>query len=678
MMRRCTQLAIWMLPAFCLTSVSTSSAGRSAAQPPPAAPDMNASREQIAATVNRFKLRLKPYASSRSRLSDAEIFLKGVEWALKYDELASADIQQIQRTLARAEQRIGDLEAGKMPWQSFKGRLARGYVSEVDGSVQPYGLVIPTSYDGSKPTRLDVVLHGSSHPTGMSEVRFLAGFDEDGAAGPSDHDYIELHPLGRVENCYRWAGETDVFEAIKDVCRCYNIDKDRIVLRGMSMGASGTWHLGLKHPDQFVALGPYCGYVDTHRFSETPGMNFVKVGPLPEVQEMGLHMLDSVDYAANAGVVPAIGAIGDKDPFFQAHVIMGEAMKKEGLEMVNLISPGTGHVQDPKTWEEQMRRIAVYADKGIDHAPRHIRFVTWTLKYSQCHWIQIGSLRHHYERAEIEADMGPDGSLTIKEPRNITMFTIWTKAFKRPLASVSIGGAKIKIPDDQAKSSARDISFELHGNKWVVTPYTMFRSLKPHKLAGLQGPIDDAFTTPFLCVRGSGKPWNLAVQAWSEANLRRFGYEWSRYFRGDLPVKDDTQVTADDCRWYNLILFGDPGSNVWIRKALPSLPIKWTQSSVRCGTLGLQKGTDLAPAMICPSPFDRSRVGSINRGSPRYVVINSGHTFHEAELNRLNYLLFPRLGDWAVVRVGGSQPADPSAPLNETVLGAGYFNEEWK
>src|SRR5262249_12272898 len=134
--------------------------------------------------------------------------------------------------------------------------------------------------------------------------------------------WIELHPLGRVENCYRWAGETDVFEAIEDVCRNYNIDRRRIVLPGMSMGASGTWHLGLKHPDFFVALGPYCGYVDTHQFSETPGMNFVKVGPLPPYQEAGLHMLDSVDYAANAGIVPCIAAIGEKDPFFQAHVIM--------------------------------------------------------------------------------------------------------------------------------------------------------------------------------------------------------------------------------------------------------------------------------------------------------------------------------------------------------------------
>ena len=176
----------------------------------------------------------------------------------------------------------------------------------------------------------------------------------------------------------------------------------------MSMGASGTWHLGLKHPDFFVALGPYCGYVDTHKFSETPLPNFVKIGTLPEHQDLGLHMLDSVDYAANAGVVPAIACMGEKDIFFQAHVIMGEAMKKEGLTMVNLISPGTGHVIDPVTHAEQMKRIGEYAGKGINHQPSEIRFVTWTLKYSRCHWLQVLGLEKHYARAELSARLNDD------------------------------------------------------------------------------------------------------------------------------------------------------------------------------------------------------------------------------------------------------------------------------
>ena len=69
-----------------------------------------------------------------------------------------------------------------------------------------------------------------SKPVGMSELKFISRFDEgdeDKGTAP-DVDYIELHPLGRVENCYRWAGETDVFEALESVQKRYKIDDKRI------------------------------------------------------------------------------------------------------------------------------------------------------------------------------------------------------------------------------------------------------------------------------------------------------------------------------------------------------------------------------------------------------------------------------------------------------------------
>jgi hypothetical protein len=43
-----------------------------------------------------------------------------------------------------------------------------------------------------------------------------------------------------------------------------------------------------------------------------------------------------------------------------------------------------------------------------------------------------------------------------------------------------------------------------------------------------------------------------------------------------LPIKNDTEVTEADVRDKHLILFGDPGSNSWIAKALPHLPVSWT------------------------------------------------------------------------------------------------------
>lgn len=632
-------------------------------------------RQQVERALGEVTRRLENLRIAQSqpqpapdRLADATVFAKAVTWALRHDTtLAAADLALLKKDLARCRERIKAIEAGEAPWVRRKGRVVRAFVSAVDGSVQPYVVIVPASYDGTKPIRLDVVLHGSTRPLGMSEARFLSRFDEGDAPAkePPDQDYIELHPSGRVENGYRWAGETDVFEAIEAVCRNYAIDRDRIVLRGMSMGASGTWHLGLKHPDRFVALGPYCGYVDTHEFSRTPMPNFVPVGPLPSHQERMLHLLDSVDYAANAGVVPAIACMGEKDVFFQAHVIMSRAMAKEGLTMVNLISPGTGHVVDPVTHKEQMRRIGEIAAKGIDHSPRHVRFVTWTLKYNRCHWLQVLALGEHYARAELDARVADDGTIEVKEPQNVTRFALLPPALSAAAPKVQVGGKLVPVPAHDGDPRARTIVLERQDGRWAYLGEGD-RVTSKGKRPGLQGPIDDAFTAPFLCVRGTGTPWNPAVQAWSEANLKRFASEWNRYFRGDLPIKDDTAVTPEDLRRANLILFGDPGSNTWIAKVLPHLPIRWTLTECALGGSHVS-AADHAPVLIQPNPL----------ADGRYVVLNSGHTFHEQELSTLNYLLYPRLADWAIVKVGRQANSDPAKPAMEEVVNTGFFDEQW-
>lgn len=582
-------------------------------------------RGELMATAEALQARVEDAPADLR--ADAALFAKGMIWALRYDTgLSPADLVLIQKAAARGLERVEATLAQKTRWTTKKGKLVRGFVSAVDGSTQPYGLIIPKGYDGTRPIRLDVVLHGSSKPVGMSELKFINRFDAGDVdeVGAPDVDYIELHPLGRVENAYRWAGETDVFEAIEAVCRNYKIDRDRIVLRGMSMGASGTWHLGLKHPDRFVAIGPYCGYVDTHRFSETPVPGFIKVGPLPVHQEMALHLFDSVDYAANAAMVPVVAAIGDKDVFFQSHVHMAEAFASEGLPFVNLISPGTGHVIDPKVHAEQMRRLRDFAAKGLDRDPGQIQFVTWSLKYNRCHWLELLALGKHYQRAEFRARVSDD-QLDVSAIRNITRFAI-----HRPLKGIKIEGRPIPL---QLEGAGASFVFSQANGIWRCEG-PQPQAPRSGKQPGLQGPIDDAFATPFLCVRGTGTPWNAKVAAHAENRLRRFEYEWARYMRGDLPVKNDSEVTESDLRERNLILFGDPGSNSWLAKALPELPVSWTRDEIRLGGL-TQSSRDHLPLLICASPF----------ATDRYLVINSGHTFHEEDFAAFNYLLFPRLGD---------------------------------
>jgi len=79
---------------------------------------------------------------------------------------------------------------------------------------------------------------------------------------------------------------------------------------------------------------------------------------------------------------------------------------------------------------------------------------------------------------------------------------------------------------------------------------------------------------------------------------------------------------------------------------------------------------DYAPALICESPLAGA--------NGRYVVLNSGHTFHEKELASLNYLLFPHLGDWGVWKLGSGVPKTPSDLLDEQLAGTGLLNEDWQ
>ena len=88
------------------------------------------------------------------------------------------------------------------------GLVALGYTSKIDGSVQPYGLVIPPSYtpEGKSKYRLDLWFHGRGET--LSELNFIDGRGRQvGEFAPPDT--IVLHPYGRFCNAAKLAGESN-------------------------------------------------------------------------------------------------------------------------------------------------------------------------------------------------------------------------------------------------------------------------------------------------------------------------------------------------------------------------------------------------------------------------------------------------------------------------------------
>ena len=55
------------------------------------------------------------------------------------------------------------------------------------------------------------------------------------------------------------ANEEAVMRLLDHVARRYNVDRQRVVVTGFSMGGTGTWHYAAKFPDRFSAALPVAG-----------------------------------------------------------------------------------------------------------------------------------------------------------------------------------------------------------------------------------------------------------------------------------------------------------------------------------------------------------------------------------------------------------------------------------
>ncbi len=590
-------------------------------------------------------------------LADAAVFLHAGRRIVRLGEFFQEDsAARTVEALKLGESRARDLAEGKHPWASARGGVARGYVSKVDGSIQPYAVYVPEAYDGSKKVRLDVVLHGRD--ASLTEVKFLLAHQ--GKPMPEGESGLVLHVFGRGNNAYRWVGETDVFEAIEAVKRNYLVDDLRVVLRGFSMGGAGAWHLGLHHPSDWCAVEAGAG------FSETKA--YAKLKELPDYQEKALHIYDAVDYARNAWIVPIAGYGGEDDPQKKASENIEEALKAlgvtmkteglvtkaEGIDFLRVVGAKTGHRVDPESAKVLKAFRDDHAAKGLDLFPKHVRFVTYTLKYNDAEWLSAQGLFEHYKPATIEATI--EGDVATVTAENVAVLGVERQAAE----TIKLDGQVLPL-----RTAVRGLLPNVYFRKieagWETLDYDQSRAFQENTAGGkrhnLQGPIDDAFTSAFLVVRPTGTPWNPNVGEWSKARIDRFVAEWAEFARAELPIKDDSQVSPEDIETKHLILFGDPGSNAVMARVIGSLPLSWTKTELSLG--GKFPSADHVPALIAPNPLNRLK----------YVVLNSGPTFGAKEFQGTNALLFPRLGDWAALRIGSR---------TESAETSGFFDERWR
>jgi pimeloyl-ACP methyl ester carboxylesterase len=592
-------------------------------------------------------------------LPDVLVFREAVRIALEYNEFFKADeAAKAQRVLDEGLLRASQLLNKQAPWTTATGTIVRGYVSKIDGSIQPYGLVIPAGWRATDaaPWRLDTWFHGRSET--LSELNFV--FDRMSKPGEfAPPDAIMIHLYGRYCNANKFAGEVDLFEALEATKRHYRIDENRIFARGFSMGGAASWHIGAHHAGLWAAVAPGAGFAETAVYQNFASKGIVK----PWYEQKLWRLYDATGYAANFFQTPLIAYSGEKDKQMQAALIMAENLRKEGLELAHVIGPDTEHKYHPASKIDIEKRLAAIAKDGRDPYPASLRFSTYTLRYNRMRWLVLDGLEEHWEPARVKADVSDKGDVSI-EATNVSAFSVdfgpggWKHApDHQPM--VRINGQVVKANKPQTDRSWK-ASFVKTGNTWALRDPAAAPALA--KANGLQGPIDDAFMDSFLMVLPTGESASPLVKKWTQAESTQAIQQWRAQFRGEARVKKDSEVTAEDIANSNLVVWGDPASNSLLARLLPQLPLTWNASTLAIGKESCQAASCL-PVMIYPNPLNPKR----------YIVLNSGPTMR-ADSWPSNSLQTPRLPDVALVDL--NEAPGPSRPGK--ILWADFFNEQWQ
>ena len=647
-----------------LTSALVTSAQTPTAKSPPKGIEIPVQdRESLQTDAAKLQADIQGFSAGkippklRARLPDVEIFPIAVLRALELDGFY--DLKQVAAARALIQEGTARLEAlrrGETPWTTAKGPVVRGFRSRIDGSVQPYGVVVPEGEAGAA-KRLDVWLHGRNDK--LTELAFLTDRSKNkGEFTPAGT--VVVHPYGRFCNGFKFAGETDVLEAMADAQAQYGTSPRHVAIRGFSMGGAGCWHLAGHYTSLWAVAAPGAGFVETAHYAKV----FAPDKPVPPWWEQVLWRLyDVPGYAANFANRPTFAYSGEIDPQKEAADLMVAAAATEGITIPHLIGPNIGHKYHPETKLALAAKVDAAAEAGAPLTPEEVRLTTFTLRYNRMDWVEITGLQQHWEQASVKAKHSGKGALSL-ETRGVQALQLTP-----PAEWVGPEGWKVVV-DGQTLGpipARGPLRIEKQGAHWALSKNAATSGLR--KQHGLQGPVDDAFQESFLFVRPTGKAMHPSADAWARAEMDRAVAQWKKVFRGEVRVVADEALTPELMANHHIVLWGDPGSNKVLGRLLAPtsklahpLPLRWNSKELQIGG-SVYPAASHAPILIYPNPLAPSR----------YVVLNSSFTFRQGS-DTTNALQTPKLPDWAVVNLN----TPPGLLLPGEIPNAGFFDEGWQ
>lgn len=434
-----------------------------------------------------------------------------------------------------------------------RGRFEWAHLSKVDGTGQPFMVAIPDDYDPNRAWPLILTLHANNHLHHTLAGLSVESANEDGTMAEWQEPFVQLWPLGRSSRGkWRALSEFDAIEALDYVRSHWNIDPDRIHLEGYSMGGSGTFELGSRHPDWFASAAPQAGFAPA-----APIENMLNL-PVYAFHNIGDP---SIAISMSRGLVRQLAEFG------------GQAILDELPDDTHGFWFDTPGFVRQREWAlRQVRAQSV----------RRVHYTALDEYARGAYWVEVAEWGPEGRPATIDAriGLGNDLHLTLDNIGVLEVDLAMSPADRETAMRIVIDGT---IVDTLAPTLPDSLYILRENGGWKISEEGS--PDPPQRLHFPGGSMALYHGEPVMVVWPTQGDEDTNKRIFEIAQLARKScmpawwpdegaFAPFQTIIGQLYGKPDVEVTPEDMAVYNLILLGDASENAVVARIAGRLPVQ--------------------------------------------------------------------------------------------------------
>ena len=550
------------------------------------------------------------------------------------DKVDSSDISKLYPALMEYEELINNTAV------RANGFVRLAYVDETDNTPQFCRAYLPMEYDPDKKWPLVVNLHGYN---GANPV-YVKWWSIDSRHYDLVDKYpvIDIEPHGRGNTSYRGMGEKDVMKCIELAKELFNVDEDRIYLKGESMGGGGTWYVGTRHPDIFAAIAPVYGGWDYHAdFTDE------QLAKMSDIEKYNRERNSSFAQADALLTTPVFVTHGDIDASvnvkYSRYAV--KMLQRWGYDIRYHEYPGFGH--EGIRYQDEV--IPWFLEHELQSAPEKVRVRSAHLSSAKAHWIKVTQRENPFAFIEAEAEVLINNTIRLTTDNVLEVEIYLPAELINPKEKVTViwnvNDIREVIPQD-GKIILRDKNY---------------RPGQLNKNSQIEGPVAHLTTTPFAVVIGTTSQDSM-MNKLCRTKAQDFINYWKEWQKYEPRVFIDTEMSEADMKNYSLLLFGDAQANAVTKKLGNKIPLKISEDKIEIAGKSFN-AKDAFVQMVYPHPMNSERYVSVIGATS-----GAGMYFYDNRDNGYDFVI--RDGSIPNNRLGYS--------TDKIIIARGVFDNSWQ